>query len=234
MEYWKDGFSKGKITVNGKDIDRNHRIKDGDHIVHKTTREETPVYPTIPDIILENSEYLVVNKPSSVPVHACGNFKFNTLQGILENELHYTKDQKGEVKTVHRLDRQTSGIVFFAKTETGSNRFRELMLSNKISKVYLARVRGDFSKCDGVKDGEIRVKNMIFCISNIDAFWVCCEEPELKFEYRTKAKEATTRFKFKFYDKKSNTSIVKCFPETGRTHQIRVHLKHLGFAIAND
>jgi 23S rRNA-/tRNA-specific pseudouridylate synthase len=72
---------------------------------------------------------------------------------------------------VHRLDRQTSGVVFFAKTEKASNTFRKLMIDNKISKVYFARVRGDFSKVDGIKDGKIQVKNMIYCVSNMDAFW---------------------------------------------------------------
>ena len=84
--------------------------------------------------------------------------------------------------------------------------------------MYFARVKGDFSKCKGVEKGQIRVSNMIYCVSNIDAFWECCEEKELKFEYRSKAKEATTRFKFKFYDEKENMSVIKCFPETGRTH----------------
>jgi 23S rRNA-/tRNA-specific pseudouridylate synthase len=72
------------------------------------------------------------------------------------------------------------------------------MLSNQISKVYLARVKGDFSKA--CKDNEIKVKNMMYCVSNIDAFWECCDEKDLKFEHRTKAKESETLFKFKFYD----------------------------------
>ena len=65
---------------------------------------------------------------------------------------------------------------------------------------------------------EVIVKNMIFCVSNIDAYWECCEPSELKFEYREQAKEAFTRFKFKFYDAKSDMSVIKCYPKTGRTH----------------
>ena len=108
------------------------------------------------------------------------------------------------------------------------------MLENKISKVYYARVRGDFSKCPGMVDNQVSVKNMIFCVSNIDAFWDCAEAADLKFEHREAAKEAFTRFKFKYYDPKSDMSVIKCYPRTGRTHQIRVHLKHLKFPIAND
>jgi 23S rRNA-/tRNA-specific pseudouridylate synthase len=82
----------------------------------------------------------------------------------LENELNYRDkpkndksdtEFKGAIKTVHRLDRQTSGVVFFAKTEKASDTFRKLMIDNKISKVYFARVRGDFSKVEGIKDGQI-------------------------------------------------------------------------------
>lgn len=108
------------------------------------------------------------------------------------------------------------------------------MLDNKIAKVYYARVRGNFENCEGLKDGEIEIENLIYCISNIDAIWECNEEKNIKFEFRHKAKTAKTRFKFKFYDSESDTSVVKCYPLTGRTHQIRVHLKHLGFPIAND
>jgi 23S rRNA-/tRNA-specific pseudouridylate synthase len=108
------------------------------------------------------------------------------------------------------------------------------MMDNQISKSYFARVRGDFSKVEGMKDGELIVKNMIYCVSNIDAFWECSESSTIPFEFRSKAKEAITRFKFKFFDSKNNMSVIKCFPQTGRTHQIRVHLKHLGYPIAND
>jgi 23S rRNA-/tRNA-specific pseudouridylate synthase len=108
------------------------------------------------------------------------------------------------------------------------------MLANEISKVYYARVIGNFSEIEGIENNEITVKNMIYCVSNMDAFWECSQANEIKFEYRHKAKEAITKFKFKFYDISSNSSVIKCYPLTGRTHQIRVHLKHLGYPIAND
>ena len=81
MLFWKEGqrVGNGKITVNGKQVDLSYTIKDGDHIIHETVREETPVIATSPEVLLDAKEYLIVNKPSSVPVHACGNFKLNTL-----------------------------------------------------------------------------------------------------------------------------------------------------------
>ena len=90
------------------------------------------------------------------------------------------------------------------------------MLDNKISKVYLCRVRGDFSKC--CKDGEVTVNNFTYCVSNIDAYYDCSPEKDVPFEFKAKAKEAETRFKFKFYDKVNDMSVIKAFPLTGRTH----------------
>ena len=71
-------------------------------------------------------------------------------------------------------------------------------------------------------------------MSNLDAFYDCADEGKVPFEHREKAKDSETLFKHKFYDKESDTSIVKAFPVTGRTHQIRVHLKSLAHPIAND
>jgi len=124
--------------------------------------------------------------------------------------------------------------VFFAKNEQSSNKFRELMEQNEISKVYYARVKGNFSNCDGIKDNKIEITNFIYCINHIDAIWECADEQNVPFEYKFKAKHSTTVFKFKHYDTQSNQSIIKCYPKTGRTHQIRVHLQHLGYPIAND
>lgn len=94
----------------------------------------------LPTVLFEDDKIIAVNKPSSVPVHPCGNFKFNSLSSILELCL-----KMPGLKTVHRLDRQTSGIVFFAKSDVESNKFREALLSDKVKKVYYARVEGDFS-----------------------------------------------------------------------------------------
>ena len=107
--YYEGAIEHGKITVNDKIVDIDYRIREGDKIVHKTTRHETPVLATLPKVIYENEEFIVLDKPSSLPVHACGNFMHNTLLKLAESEMDYPN-----LKTVHRLDRQTSGIVFFA------------------------------------------------------------------------------------------------------------------------
>lgn len=74
----------------------------------------------------------------------------------------------------------------------------------------------------------------VYCLSNIDAVWDCAKIEDVPFEHRPRAKHAETRFEFIHYDEASNQSIIRGFPKTGRTHQIRVHLKSLGYPIAND
>ena len=126
--YYHKAITDGRITVNKKVVNPDqYKLKEGDKIVHTTVREETPVIADLPALIHEDDKIIVVNKPSSVPVHPCGNFKYNSLQYLLE----FCLEKKG-LKTVHRLDRQTSGIVFFAKNEVESNNFREALISEKM------------------------------------------------------------------------------------------------------
>ena len=109
-QYYTEAIIVGKITVNGKIVDIDYRIREGDKIIHTTMRHETPILDILPKVVHEDEEFVAFDKPSSLPVHPCGNFMYNTLSKIAEVEMGYEG-----LKTVHRLDRQTSGIVFFAK-----------------------------------------------------------------------------------------------------------------------
>lgn len=81
---------------------------------------------------------------------------------------------------------------------------------------------------------EVNCDYHVFCESHIDAIMSCCAAQDVPFEMKGKAKPALTRFVFLKYLPQSDHSIVRCHPATGRTHQIRVHLKALGYPIAND
>ena len=123
MNHKIEGEFKSDVTVNGKNIDLDYLIKDGDRILHRTWRKETPIYAQMPLILKETDNYVVVSKPASMPEHPCGNYKHNTLQVIVENAMgqnHF----KNLLKIVHRVDRQASGIVFFAKNAQASNQFK--------------------------------------------------------------------------------------------------------------
>ena len=99
-KYYVEAIEKGKITVNDKTVPLEYIIREGDKMIHSTVREETPVFAKVPDRIYESESLVAFDKPSSMPVHACGNFCHNTLQEICQTEYDY-----GKLHTVHRLDR---------------------------------------------------------------------------------------------------------------------------------
>ena len=99
-KYYTNAIEIGKITVNDKTVPLEYCVREGDRIVHSTIREETPVFSVIPQVLYENNALVAFEKPSSMPVHACGNFFHNTLMKICETELNYKV-----LMTVHRLDR---------------------------------------------------------------------------------------------------------------------------------
>ncbi|CAI2371469.1 unnamed protein product [Moneuplotes crassus] len=230
-EYYAQAIQDQRILINELPTTEDHEIDLKDELTHYIERIEVPIIDPTLEIIEENDEYLIVNKPSSIPVHPCGNYKYNSLQLILQREHGYA-----ELRVCNRLDKQTSGIVFCAKSIEAANNFNaDLKSLGQIKKAYLARVIG---KIDVNKE--------------TDDFTLIPDEPSTflvdkalfrpKSSYCTtipqddgkKGKDSQTKFQFLFYDEDSNTSVLKCFPITGRTHQIRVHLKSIGHPIAND
>uniref|UniRef100_K7G1H0 Pseudouridine synthase n=1 Tax=Pelodiscus sinensis TaxID=13735 RepID=K7G1H0_PELSI len=182
-----------------------------DFLRNTVHRHEPPVTAQPIQILVDNDEMVVVDKPSSLPVHPCGRFRHNTVIFILGKE-HNLK----ELHTIHRLDRMTSGVLMFAKTAEVSKRIDEQVRQRQLEKEYVCRVLGEFPENE-----------------------VTCEEPILVVSYKvgvcrvdSKGKSCKTVFQRLSYNGK--TSVVKCFPDTGRTHQIRVHLQFLGYPIVND
>ena len=282
-EYYSKAIEEGKILINNKKISNDYILKDNDFLTHVTIRKENPIIFKKLDIIFEDNNYLVVDKPSSWPVHICGAYNFNTLQRILMDEYKYK-----DIKILHRLDKQTSGIVIFGKNKESADLFRSKLHTEDVQKIYFARVKGNFEPKDKrvickkyiksldksrgihteVSDSEvenflkkkkelennINLKKDTIKKNNEDKInknentiseenkILDLEEKknDLKSEEidtnveKNEPKYAETEFEFLFYDEKSNTSVVKCFPKTGRTHQIRIHLRTLGFPIAND
>jgi len=100
LAYYKNAIKTGKIHVNKKIVDLQYKLRGTDRIVHEVLRQETPVLEELPTILHEDENFIAVNKPSSLPVHPCGNFCFNTLHKLLELEMGYKN-----LNTVHRLDR---------------------------------------------------------------------------------------------------------------------------------
>lgn len=213
-----------KILVNNKKIKASYKVKQGDEI---TVEEEKPKETTLKaqdipvEIIYEDKDVIVVNKPKGMVVHP-GNGNpdgtlVNSLMSICKDSL---SGIGGEIRPgiVHRLDKDTSGILIVAKNDTAHIRLSEQIKEHKIEKTYIALVKGI------VKENEATI-NMPIGRSTKD---------RKKMAVVKNGKEAITHFKVIERFTKHNCTLLEVKIETGRTHQIRVHLSQIGYPIIGD
>nr|XP_054748934.1 LOW QUALITY PROTEIN: pseudouridylate synthase RPUSD2-like [Lytechinus pictus] len=209
-EYYETAIRE-LIRVNKAKASPDRILKNNDFMQSKVHRHEPPVSGEPIQVIAETQEYLVINKPSSIPVHPCGKYRHNTIVFILGKEYGF----KG-LHTIHRLDRLTSGILLFARTLEVSHRLDAYVRDRELEKTYVCKAQGEFPSTP------IVCEEPIFIVSH--KIGVC--------RVKEDGKPCKTTFERLSYD--GETSIVKCYPHTGRMHQIRVHLQYLGFPIVND
>ncbi|KAK6458795.1 DRAP deaminase [Scheffersomyces xylosifermentans] len=212
-EYYAKAISKGQVTLNKKPANLESIVRNGDLISHRAYRREPPVSSREIKIVYEDDDLLAIDKPSGIPVHPTGRYRYNTITKIFQHEFG---------KVVHpcnRLDRLTSGLMFLGKTAKGADKLTTQIRDRNVRKEYIARVKGEFPLEEIEVDKPLRTVAHKLGLNRID----------LK-----EGKDAKTVFRRVSYDPEHDTSIVKCLPLTGRTHQIRVHLQYLGHPIAND
>lgn len=217
----------GNILVNKKQIKPNYKVKAGDEIsvvLPYPVREIELIPQDIPlDIIYEDDDVLVLNKEPGIVVHpGYGNYS-----GTLVNALVYHFDHLPEKKEnffgrpglVHRLDKNTSGLMVIAKTEDALTRLAKQFFDRTTERRYNALVWGDFEEDEGTVTGHIgrSLKNRK----------VMTVFPEGDY-----GKHAVTHYKV--LQRFGYVTLIECKLETGRTHQIRVHMKHIGHPLFND
>lgn len=211
--YYRSAIVEGKVRLNDKIAAIDTIVKNGDLIIHKIHRHEPPVSSKEIKILKQFNDLIIIDKPSGIPVHPAGRYRFNSVTKILQ------KEHGMVVHPCNRLDRLTSGLMFLAKNSKSAEYFKNQLVTLNISKEYIARCKGNFP------NEEITVEKPLITI-----------DPKLTLNVIKEdgGRYAKTIFKKLSFDPESNTSIVLCKPLTGRTHQIRVHLQYLGFPIAND
>ncbi|XP_050152340.1 RNA pseudouridine synthase 7-like isoform X1 [Malus sylvestris] len=256
-DYYVSAVKSGRIQVEGVMVPVSYIVKTSQKISHFVHRHEPPVMTCDVSILQEEPDVVVVCKPASVPVHSCGQYRKNTVVGILEAEhglaplfrilsfKHYTFGSTyfsimifcSEILyilyytfldmimlAIHRLDRLVSGLLILAKSSSKANYFRQQIEGGMVQKQYIARVAGEFPEQEQFVDANV-IHDPRECRST-------AEVSDLSDDTLIKGKTACT--KFTRLSTNGIHSLVLCEPVTGRTHQIRVHLQHVGYPIAND
>ena len=213
-------IKEGKVLVNDKVISANYLVKLNDQIqVNDELNYEISVEPeNIPlDIVYEDDDLLVINKASGMVVHPAPGHYTNTLVNALLYRFNITSGDKMRPGIVHRLDKDTSGLMLVAKNEETHEKLSKMIGNKEVERRYLAITTGVIKTDTGTIDAPIG-RN---------------QRNRLKMQVTdVNAKEAITHFKvLKRY--KANT-LIECILETGRTHQIRVHLAYINYPIVND
>ena len=234
LEYYRTSMETGDIYVNGKRVGPEYVVRNGDLVSHTLHRHEPPVTNEPIGIIHEDDDMIVINKPSGVPVHPAGRYKFNSVLEIMRTD-------RGEDWVPHpcnRLDRLTSGIMFIAKSVKAAEKLGRQIKGRTVRKEYIARVAGEFPAGEVVCDQPILQISPKLGLNRVRANGKSAKTVFKRLAYYCpddgRSSEAPSDAEGRPWLNHRGYSIVRCLPVTGRTHQLRVHLQHLGHPIAND
>jgi 23S rRNA pseudouridine1911/1915/1917 synthase len=216
----KNGF----IYANDIPVKQNYKVKPGDEVKVMFTHPpyENLLEPEKIDfeIIYEDKDVLVVNKPPNLVVHpGHGNYTGTLLNGVLYHVNELPENSSGRPGLVHRIDKDTSGLLVVAKTEIAMRNLSEQFFLKQTERKYIALTWGSFIENHGTIDNYLsrdKKNRMIMSVTEDENY----------------GKRAITHYKvlrdFKY------VSLIECQLETGRTHQIRAHMKYMGNPIFND
>lgn len=217
----------GNILVNDRPVKQNYKVKPEDVIsivLPYPVRELELIPQDIPlDIHYEDNDLVVVNKPSNMVVHpGYGNYSGTMVNALLyhfEQLPELPNDYFGRPGLVHRLDKHTTGLMVIAKTEHALTNLAKQFYDRTTERKYYALVWGD------VKDDEGRIEGHLGRSPKNRKVMTVFPDGEY-------GKYAVTNYKV--VERLGYVTLVECKLETGRTHQIRVHMKHIGHPLFND
>lgn len=213
----------GLISVNGEVVKSNYKAQSGDEVTILQKEEEViTIQPeNIPlDIVFEDDSLIVVNKPSGMVVHPSkGHYSGTLINALLYHSNSLSDSTSEEIYRpglVHRIDKDTSGLLVIAKNNDVHQKLAEQIAENKMNREYIAIVDGHFAHVTGVVDAPLSRH----------------QTNRLKRVVEKRGKNAITHFEV--LDSFSDYSLVSCRLETGRTHQIRAHMEFIKHPIVND
>lgn len=214
-------IKNGNITVNGKIVKGGYLIKTNDLIEIKDLTVDTSIVgEDIPlDILYEDDDIIVVNKKSGMVVHPGNGNHTGTLVNALMGYTEDLSDEGGAERCgiVHRIDKDTSGILLIAKTNEAHRILSDDFKNKRVNRKYIALVHGVIDNNKGKIDAPIGR-------SKLDRKKMCVTDEN--------SKHAVTNFTV--LERYSNSTLIECILETGRTHQIRVHMQYINHPIVND
>ncbi len=219
-------IAQDRVTVNGKPpVKSNTKVAIGD----KVNADVDPASLIVPDIIAqdiavdvfyEDADIIIINKPAGLTVHPATGNRSGTLVNALAHRFQELSDVNGPVRPgiVHRLDKDTSGLIIVAKTNTAHARLARQFEKHTVVKRYVARLQGAVQFDQGVVDVNIG------------------RHPKYHDQRQASpeggGKDATTLYQV--LQRFPKSTLIALFPQTGRTHQLRVHMKYLGHPILGD
>lgn len=218
--------SPALLTLNGCHVYVTRKLHTGDtlqvRLPEETSSEHIVATPIPLDIIYEDEDLIIINKQANLPIHPSqGNFS-NTLA----NGMAWYFEQKAEpfvCRVINRLDRDTTGLLILARHALSACILSDMVRTRQIHRTYLAAAGGDLRKVIPGRTGTIQAP-----IARVDGSTI---ERQVDFE---RGETAVTHFHFLSYQKAVDASLIELKLETGRTHQIRVHMKYLGCPLFGD
>lgn len=226
------GLEEGNVQVNGKPRKSNYKVKPGDQIsiVFAYPKREIELIPQdIPlNIVFEDDDIIIINKPPGMVVHpGVGNFTGTLMNALAHHQKQLPKkkakndDPLNELRPglVHRLDKNTSGLLVATKNEKSLNKLAKAFFERKVERRYIALVWGD------LREDEITINAHV-------GRDLKDRKKMATFPEGNHGRNAVTHIKV--VERFKLVTVIECKLETGRTHQIRVHLKHIGHPVFND
>ncbi len=218
----QDWIKSGAVTVNGQQVKSNYKINEGNLIqviVPESIEAEIMAEPIPLDIVYEDADVIVINKPRGMVVHPAPGHYSGTVVNAL---MHHCKDLSGingvmRPGIVHRIDKDTSGLLMIAKNDLAHLSLTKQLKEHSVTRKYIALVHGNLPHDTGTIDAPIgrdAKDRKKFCVTDVNS------------------KHAVTHFAV--LERLNDYTLAQLQLETGRTHQIRVHLKYIGYPLAGD